>query len=60
MNKLIEAARLKPTETILACLKQLTGPQDTEARMVRAALIEVYAERCGLEAADLLMDELGL
>ena len=29
-------------------------------RSVRAAIIDVYAERHGLEAADLIMDQLGL
>jgi hypothetical protein len=51
------------TETILASLDNLpkgADQADEPARIVRAALIEVYSEREGLEAADALMDKLGL
>lgn len=59
MEKLIAAIESKTTKQILECVRMVGGATQ-EQRMVRAALIEVYGKRCGDEAADALMDELGL
>ena len=50
--ELIEAANTKAEAN--------KGTDSNNASMVRAALIDVYAEREGVEAADLLMDKLGM
>lgn len=61
MAKLIEAVQKYSTELILESVKVIGGGQvSEELRMARAALIEVYMQREGEEAADSLMDELGM
>jgi hypothetical protein len=50
-----------PTEQLLEGLALIGGGQvSAEKRMVRAAMIEVFMEREGEEAADDLMDSLGM
>ena len=49
------------TNKIVECLFELgAGVLDIDAMMVRAALLDVYEDRMGEEAADELMDKLGL
>ena len=61
MEKLIAQARKQSTETIKLAVKMLGGGHlPTEITMTRAALIEVFIEREGLEAGDALMDQIGL
>ena len=61
MEKLIAQARKQPTETIKLAVQMLGGGHlPTEKTMTRAALIEVFIEREGLEAGDALMDQIGL
>ena len=61
MEALRTAARLADTETIADAIKEIGGGHvDTETRMTRAALIDVYGERLGDNAADAIMDEIGL
>ena len=61
MNKLIAYAQKQKTETLLDAIRIIGGGNVSEdVRMARAAMIEVIAERMGDEAADNLMDELGL
>lgn len=60
MEKIISKVRTQSTDMILACVQKTVKMKDQEHRMVTAALIEVYSEREGLEAADALMDMLGM
>ena len=61
MEKLIAQARKQSTETIKLSVQMLGGGHlPTEKTMTRAALIEVFIEREGLEAGDALMDQIGL
>ena len=61
MEKLIAQARKQSTQTIKLAVKMLGGGHlPTEKTMTRAALIEVFIEREGLEAGDALMDQIGL
>jgi hypothetical protein len=61
MEKLINKTRNMPTEQLLEGLALIGGGQvSAEKRMVRAAMIEVFMEREGEEAADDLMDSLGM
>ena len=61
MNKLITKARTMTTDQILEAVNMIGGGQvSAEVRRVRAALIEVYEEREGEDAADALMDLIGL
>jgi hypothetical protein len=61
MEKLINKTREMGTEQIRDLVAFIGGGQvSAEARMVRAALIEVFMEREGEEAADALMDSLGM
>ena len=61
MEKLIAQARKQSTQTIKLAVKMLGGGNlPTEKTMTRAALIEVFIEREGLEAGDGLMDQIGL
>lgn len=61
MEKIMEKVRKYATADIYATVLKINKPVMTEdERMVRAALIEVYAERSGVEAADKLMDRLGM
>jgi hypothetical protein len=61
MEQLRERIRTQTTEIILECLVQIGGGHvDTDKRMVRAALIDVYIERTSEEEGDVLMDMLGL
>ena len=61
MEKLIAAARKYTNTQVTDAIRLLGGGMlDEDKRMVRGALIEVYAERFGDEAADKLMDEIGL
>ena len=56
-----EKAREQTTEMILECIRTIGGGfVSVEERMVRAALIDVYAERTSNADADTLMDEIGL
>ena len=61
MEKLITAVQAKTTDEILAAILVIGGGQvATEARMVRAALLEVYGQREGVDKANELMDSLGM
>lgn len=61
METLKNKVREMTTAQIVESVKLIGGGHvDTDRRMVRAALIDVYAEREGEEAADALMDEIGL
>lgn len=61
MEQLKAKVRTQDTDTILECIMKIGGGHvSTEERMVRAALIDVYAERTSEEDADALMDVLGL
>jgi len=61
MEKMINKAREMTTDMILEALTIIGGGNvHAEARMARAAMIEVYMEREGEEAGDTLMDFLGL
>jgi hypothetical protein len=61
MEQMKEQIREKDTQTIYECVVLIGGGHvDTDKRMVRAALIDVYQEREGEEAADTLMDFIGL
>jgi hypothetical protein len=49
------------TDQILAALAEIGGGQvETEARMVRAFMIEELINREGVEAGEALMDSMGL
>lgn len=66
LAEMIEAFKAKirtqSDEIILECLTQLGGGflADEDKRTTRGYLIEVYCERHGEEAGDLLMDALGM
>lgn len=61
MDQLKSKIRTQDTETILDCIIKIGGGLVDEAtRMVRAALIDVYAERTSASEADLVMDLIGL
>lgn len=62
MEALINKTREMTTEQILEAANIIGGDFriDEDSRMVRAALIEVYGDREGEEAADNLMDFLGM
>lgn len=61
MDKLIAKVSEYSTALILESVIVIGGGQVTiEATMVRAALIEVYKQREGEDAADKLMDDLGM
>jgi hypothetical protein len=61
MEKLIAKTRTMTTDQILEAITIIGGGHlTTEISMVRAALIEVYGEREGDDAADALMDMLGM
>lgn len=61
MEKLIAAVQTQTTDEILAAILVIGGGQvATEPRMVRAALLEVYGQREGVDKADKLMDSLGM
>ena len=61
MEKLITKTRAMTTDQILEAVNIIGGGDvSKDARMVRAALIEVYQEREGEDAADALMDFIGL
>jgi hypothetical protein len=56
-----EKASQYSTEIILETIRTIGGGYvDQDKRMVRAALIDLYAERTSEDAADNLMDEIGL
>ena len=57
MEQLIQKAREQSTDEILYALTLIGGGEVSKpVQMARAALIEVYAEREGQEAANVLMD----
>lgn len=61
MARLIEHASKRDTETLLGAIVALGGGTlPLEANMARAAMIEVYEQREGEDAADTLMDFIGL
>ncbi len=66
LAEMIEAMKAKirtqSDDMILTCLNELGGGflADADKRTVRGYLIEVYCERHGEEAGDLLMDALGM
>ncbi len=61
MEKLIEKVRQQSTSIILESIVAIGGGTvNTETCMARAALIEVYGEREGLDSADFVMDSIGL
>ena len=59
MEQIINEIRTKSTEEILEATVAIGG-ETKAARMVRAALVEVYKEREGEDAADVLMDSIGI
>mgnify|MGYP007059401944 CR=1 FL=1 len=56
------AVKNQSTEVIYACIRQIGGAFDIDqdSRVTRAALIQEIADREGDEAADKIMDELGM
>jgi hypothetical protein len=62
MQQLIARAQMQTTDEVLAAIMLLGGADDLPKaeRMTRAALIEVYGQREGQDAADTLMDALGM
>lgn len=65
MSNAIETLRAalsdRSTEGIAEAIRTMGGGHLPEAeRMVRAALIEEYGNRNGVNAADAIMDEIGL
>ena len=61
MEQLIAKARTKSTASIKMAITMMGGKTlPTAETMTRAALIEVFIEREGLEAGDALMDQIGL
>ena len=61
MEKLITKTRTYSTSQILDAVKLIGGGSvSAELTLVRAALIEVFKERNGDDAADALMDDLGM
>ena len=64
MDKIIARINKMDTDMILICAQKIGGGDYTklgkEERMVRAALIDVYEKREGEDAADALMDLLGM
>ena len=62
MDKLLNKTRTHSTDQILKALAVIGGSSrvTAEEQMVRAAMIEVFAEREGEDAADELMDTLGM
>ena len=61
MEQLIAKARTKSTANIKMAITMMGGKMlPTAETMTRAALIEVFIEREGLEAGDALMDQIGL
>lgn len=60
-EKMKATARVLSTAQIVEAVKKLGGDHlPTAENMTRALLIDLYAEREGEEAADALMDEIGL
>lgn len=59
---IMDAASKYTTQQILDAIRLIGGDFriDEDRRLVRASLIELYEEREGEEAADALMDELGM
>lgn len=62
IDQIMAASRHLSTTQIVDCVLEIgAGVTNTpEERMVRAALVDLYQEREGEEAADRLMDEIGL
>jgi hypothetical protein len=61
INTIISIASAGSTEQIEEAIVQLGGGDlDKNEQITRAALIEVFAKRNGAEAADALMDRIGL
>lgn len=60
MEQIMEGARECTTDQILEGVVALKDAVSKHGRMARAALIEVYKEREGEEAAEVLMDSIGL
>ena len=59
--RLLEKIRTLDDATIRASLEEIgPGVVDVDRMMVRAAMIDVYQERHGEDAADDLMDEIGM
>lgn len=53
--------RTQSTKTIVQCIYEIGGGNITEdQRLVRACLLDVYEEREGEDALDLILDDLGL
>ncbi|MNE87347.1 hypothetical protein D3C80_1845420 [compost metagenome] len=60
-EKMRATARALSTAQVVAGVKRLGGGRlPTAETWTRAILIDVYAERAGEAAADLLMDQIGL
>lgn len=59
--KMKATANVMTTAQVVEAIKTLGGDTLAPAEnMTRATLIDVYADREGLDAADALMDEIGL
>lgn len=55
MDRMIARARQEDDETLMESILALAGETDKASRMTSAAMIQVYEERHGAEAAELLM-----
>jgi len=64
IEQIKHAANDVGTRTILDSIRQIGGGtldgMNRDSRVVRAALVEVIAEREGVAAADAIMDEIGM
>ena len=61
IETLKEACRKQTTQTIFEAVVLIGGGMvNTDKRMVRAALIDIYIERTSPEDGDALMDLIGL
>jgi|GEM_PF-4656743 len=61
MEALKNAIATYTTQQIVAAIKQIGGGQvDSDARIVRAELFDVYEERMGGDACDELLIEMGM
>jgi len=62
IDKIKKAASHQPTPMILVALRSIGGSRLSQGyiRTVRAGLIELIAERHGSDAADEIMDEIGM
>lgn len=61
IEKMKMVARKLDNVQLVEAAKTLTKPTTSEdERLARAVVLDVYLERCGEAATDVLMDELGM